>query len=244
MKKIKLTQLKKAGKELNALLFDDDNPQIEIKASEEELSAQILQAVNECLDPDDEVSKATQEVIDALQENASEEPAEEASEEPAEEVDMDELAQEIMDCEDVKDLRKMCKEYVELESCRKGIGIKKIEKLRNEMLEALGYEVEDSTKEAPKGTDKKEKGTGNKKEKGAKKEKKEGAGTTEYGHRKGSQSGQIDEVLLGAKKALSLDEIAEEVGCTAGRVKNHIAHLEKNKDVEFKLVNDKYRIVK
>ena len=68
------------------------------------------------------------------------------------------------------------------------------------------------------------------------------AGKTEFGHKVGSQAGDIDELILKTKKAMSIAEMAKALNLTEGRVDSHIKHLKRDKGVEFVVKDGKYSL--
>jgi hypothetical protein len=165
MSTIKLNDLKKTGKELNALLFDDDKPEIDIKASEEDLKEKVLEA-SELLEEDDEISETAQAVIKALKaEQATppkkrsklekeEVPEEDSDPDPDTEEDdtnEDDLESTIEDCDDITELKDLVKSNDIFKSLRKSLGIQKnIDKLRDSMLDLLSDATEETPEEPPK----------------------------------------------------------------------------------------------
>lgn len=172
--KVKLNALKKTTKELNELLFDEEDA-IDVTASQDELEPLVLEAA-ELLDLDgddpDEISEATEKVLEILNENyerietgkgkkmvvsfelkedddkktdadkddvavVADEPSKKkkSKKDKAPEPDGD-LEEQIEDADDVKELRKIVKEDDTFKSLRKSYGFKKLEPLREEMLEA------------------------------------------------------------------------------------------------------------
>ena len=155
MKKVKLNDLKKLGKELNELLFDEDNKKdgwVDIKAPEKDLTAAITEILMKEEDGElfvteddfEELSEKSVELIKNIREKAEE--AEEAEEKPTkkgkpqkkkpepeeEEEDKEggedetsDLIEKVEECEELIDLKKLVKSEEILAPLRKGIGIQK-----------------------------------------------------------------------------------------------------------------------
>ena len=146
----------------------------------------------------------------------------------------------------MKDLKIICKDLDEFKPIRGYLTkYKTVKELREVMLEMLEDEKEDKQEPKAKATVDKESITKSTIKKGETKmkvtpDKTEEKGKTEFGHLSASQSGKIDLILLSAKKALSLNDIAEKIGCTEVRVKSHITHLQKDKEVDFETKDDTY----
>lgn len=64
-------------------------------------------------------------------------------------------------------------------------------------------------------------------------------GKSQFGHRKGTQAARIDELLI---EGTTPEIAAKEVGSTASRVRNHIQHLRKNKDIPVIEENGKFKV--
>lgn len=161
--KIKLNDLKKAGKAINALeLFDDE---IDVKASAEEIQEKILEAVEEMDDDEiEELDEAVQETIELVKEAAEdegEEPDEDEEEEkkpakkagkksakketkkskkeapedaPDELDDLTEQVEEAREDEDIDSLKELAKEHDVFADVRKGLQLQKnVEKLAKRM---------------------------------------------------------------------------------------------------------------
>jgi len=135
MKDVKLNDLKKAGKELNALLFDPkDADQIDVKLGAAELSTAILEASELLTDDDDEdLTPLVKNVIAALKENAEEAGAEEEEneeeeneeeteeEEESEEEEALSLKEQIEEAITISDLKEIIKNNEEFASLRKTV---------------------------------------------------------------------------------------------------------------------------
>ena len=157
---IKINTLKKAGKELNSILFAENDPRIDVKASEKELKAMIIQA-STLLEPTDELSEETQAVVTALttkEEATEDEPAcpahveEVTNEEGADSADPADLQDTIENTDEINALKILVKSNDLFKALRQGLGIEKnIERLRGKMIDILetGNESKPITKAAP-----------------------------------------------------------------------------------------------
>jgi hypothetical protein len=228
-------ELIKAVEELNEVM--NPKPPVDTDGTAEVVMEGLL-SLAEQIDPDDKVSKATLATIDKARILAAKKPkakeeekAEAKEEEKAEEEEEEEkpkkkaakakskdededgeksLADQVAGGTKLADLKALVGEHDELKGLRKKLddykGLDGTRNLKVAMFKALG--VEPPKKAAPE-----------KKEKRSKEK-------TTYGHRVGSQAALIDEALEKGKK-LSLKDMAEKAGCTEGRVKLHIKHLQK-----------------
>lgn len=150
--KTKVKDLKKAYAEIiDVMLLVDQKTQepLEVpeKATESELIA-LIKKHGALIEPEDEFTPETQEIIDFLLNDNEEE-----------EEDSD-LTEEIEDAETILELKDLVKEHEVFKPLRKGIGLMKekdIEKLREKMLTLLdGEDEEEEEVETPKKQAKKE----------------------------------------------------------------------------------------
>jgi len=171
MTKIKLNDLKKLGKDINAQdVFEE---QINVKANQEELEEKIFEAIGMM---DDEelggLSEDSTETLEALKANketsedapppVKKETKKETKKESKKEVDENaenniEYIKEIMeDCEDVKELHTLVKQNSCFKSIRSGIHLQKnIEKVTHKMNTCLKEWKKSNKKDAAAKTEKK-----------------------------------------------------------------------------------------
>ena len=138
-----MKDLIKAGKELNDLLFDDD--EINVKGTKEEMETQIKEAA-ELIDPTkDTVSDETKAVLEELDVWPEEEGEKEGEKEPS-----DNLVDQINDAATMKELKIIAKDLDEFKSLR-GILTKYKTKddLREVMLEMLEEGEPEGKEEKP-----------------------------------------------------------------------------------------------
>ena len=141
-------QLRKAAAELNDLLFEEDDPQaINVEASVKGITAAIIEAAV-LLTPEDELTPATQAVIDELaptpapkksKVKGKPEPEEDEPEE-----DEPSLKEQVEDAEKLADLKILVKENKEFKSLKADLAsYKKANDLRDDMLALLEPEEEE-----------------------------------------------------------------------------------------------------
>jgi len=75
------------------------------------------------------------------------------------------------------------------------------------------------------------------------KEKKATKSKTKFGHFVGTQAGAIDEALISAKKAMTLEELSKKLSLSVPRIKSHIRHLETVKKLKFEIKEGAYLLV-
>ncbi len=158
------------------------------------------------------------------------------------------LAQEVEGAERLKDLKDIAKSNDEFKEIRgKLSAYKTADDLREAMQEVLNDKEAEPEPKSEKKKDKKKDKKEKEAEKEAKKEKKEEksaaktekpakekgkAEQTKFGHRVGSQAGDIDaQFLANVNKKLPLSTIMENTGLRAARIKSHVNHLVNNKEL-------------
>ena len=145
-------QILAAAKELNKLFFDADNPQICTNPKDmDQVKSDILEAVKDCLKPDDELTPETQMVINTLEDEENgtggeeaEESKEEEKEETNEDADDSEGDESLFDKVDgaktLKDLVTIAKAHEDLFSYLKLSSYKDDRSLRDDMLDLIEKE--------------------------------------------------------------------------------------------------------
>jgi hypothetical protein len=178
MAKIKLNELKKAGKELCKLFWEDDKEayEIQVTAKEPDLRAQLKEAIKELEDGEMEtLTETTQNVLKALkEEDKAEKPKpskKEEEKEPA--IKVDDLKEEIEEAgDDIDELKDIIGDHTIFKPLKKGLNMQKnADKLKAKMFDLLGIEPDEApeeTSEAPQ----KEKAKDKKASKDKEKEKK------------------------------------------------------------------------
>lgn len=135
-----MKDLIKAGKELNDLLFDDD--EINVKGTKEEMEAQIVEAA-ELIDPTKDVisdeTKAVLEGLDVWPDEKGDEGEKEGEDEPG-----DNLVDQINDAPTMKGLKIIAKDLDEFKSLR---GILTKYKTKDDLREVMLEMLEDEGKE-------------------------------------------------------------------------------------------------
>lgn len=251
--KVKPELLIKAAEELNKLMGLD--PPLDTKAKN--LDERITEAAT-LLDAEDELTNSTKAVlIDlAVWQDQSEEvrekfkqmgifneddvnkKEEDANNQPTE------LLDDVETAVDMRTLKELVKSNDEFKSLRgKLTGYKKgqEEELKEDMFETLDTQFEKSkppatakhtTKaERKKQIDEKAPTKPKPKLKKDQPRPKKEVPVTQFGHRLGTFSAAIDELLLQTKKPLTKDEIIKKTGCKPYKATSHIRHLQKVKNI-------------
>jgi hypothetical protein len=233
---LSVKQLIVAGKEMQALM--GLNPKFDPEAPTGDIVEWVKTAVKEINPKIDRFTPETQVVIDTINGEDSihiKDPAAESETTPVEEsFENNDLLSEIKNAERLRDLKDIATEYEEFKPIRgKLSSYKTAAELKTAMLSLTGTEKQkDDVKEepAPATTPAAVK----------KSVSEEVPGKTKFGHRFGSQAGEIDEILLKAKTAQTISEIAAKLKAPEIRIKSHITHLIKDKAVSFEVTDGKY----
>lgn len=202
MKDLKLNDLKRLTKELNEMLFDEDNA-IDVKQEMDDLLPLVIEAA-ELLEGDEtaeltEKAQATLKAITAKddeeekedkksdkKDKKSDKKSDKKKKDSAKKDDNAELIEAIEDCEDLDELKELIKEQDALAGIRKGLGLQKnLEKLQTRALDAL-----ENADEVPAKADKKKDA--------AKKDKKKGPGVI---------ATIVEAVEDAGKKGITRDEV-------------------------------------
>lgn len=158
---MKTKELKAAAKELNELLFDANDPQIDMKGDDDSLKNEIVEAVKTCLAPSDKVSAATQAVIDELipQKKADKKemkkkttPEPEPEPEEEEDLEVDSLTDRVEEAETMAELKELVNENAEFKTLKRILGtFKKVAILKAAMQDILAAseKPEPEEKKAP-----------------------------------------------------------------------------------------------
>jgi len=253
-----LEQLQAAGVELDKLM--GITPAFNPESTEEEAIAWLTNAIT-FIAPTDRFTPKTQTVIDELKSEPAEEVEEvkeEAEASPLLEIEVDpddvDLKNEIIAAARLRDLKDIATEYDEFKPIRgKLSSYKNVDELKKQMVEILAAPLTPSGRKQVPIPEKKEKKTPVlkpepeetpedvpepvvKKKKPSIQRFDKDEPRTEYGHVIASQAGVIDTYLLSNKgKAIEIDAVATACKVSTARVKSHLSHLMKDKNVPLEL---------